>query len=67
VAGFTVIAGQPALMLMVKLRLPGQLLLSVAVMVKVLLCAVLGVPLMTPVELLRLKPAGRAPLETEKL
>jgi hypothetical protein len=53
--------------LIVKLRLPGQLLLSEAVMVKVLLCAVLGVPLMTPVELLRLKPAGRVPLETEKL
>ena len=42
-------------------REPVALTLSVAVMVRVDVPPVLGVPLMTPVEVFRLRPAGRVP------
>ena len=41
------------------------MLASVAVMVKFAVTALVGVPVMAPVEVLRLKPAGSEPLETE--
>jgi hypothetical protein len=48
-------------------RLPGQLLASVAVIVKLNWPAVVGVPEMTPVVALSVRPGGSAPLETVKV
>jgi hypothetical protein len=48
-------------------RLPGQLLASVAVIVKLKVPATLGVPEMTPVVALNVRPLGSAPLETVKV
>jgi hypothetical protein len=60
--GVTVMVGQTGAS--VKTREPAQAFASVAVRVKVWLVVAVGVPLMAPVLVLRLKPAGRAPLLT---
>ena len=68
-AGFTVMKGQPGTtgITMEYGRLPGQPFESVAVIVKLNWPAVVGVPEMTPVVALSVKPGGSAPLETEKM
>ena len=63
VAGLTVIVGHTGAT--VKLRVPSQPLSSVTVMVNVALVAEVGVPLI--VSPVRVRPAGRMPLETAKL
>ena len=69
VAGLTVMTGQagaPAITMEYG-RLPGQLLASVAVIVKLKVPAAVGVPEMTPVVALSVKPFGSAPIETVKV
>ena len=51
----------------VRLFVAMALLLSATCTVKVLLPAVVGVPVMAPLEALRLRPAGRLPLVTDQL
>jgi hypothetical protein len=69
VAGLTVMKGQPGTtgIAMEYGRPPGQLLASVAVIVKLNWPAVVGVPEITPVVALSVRPGGSAPLETEKV
>jgi hypothetical protein len=69
VAGLTVMKGQPGTtgITMEYGRLPGQLLASVAVIVKLNWPAVVGVPEMTPVVALIVRPFGSVPLETVKV
>ena len=68
-AGLTVMKGQPGRIgiTMEYGRLPGQLLASVAVIVKLNWPGETGVPEMTPVALLSVRPGGSAPLETAKV
>ena len=69
VAGFTVIMGHPgapAITIEYGL-LPGHAFASVAVTVKLKVPAVVGVPEMTPVLALSVKPVGSAPLEIVKV
>ena len=63
----TLINGQTAGITMVYCRLPGQLLISVAVTVKVNVPAALGVPEIIPVAGLRISPLGKLPLEIAKV
>ena len=58
----TVIVGQAGAR--VKLRVPTQAFASVAVMVKVAAVVLVGVPVIAPVLVFRLKPAGSEPLVT---
>ena len=60
--GVTVIAGQTGAT--VKLREPGQPLASVAVMVKVALVVLFGVPEITPDEVFSVAQPGRLPVVT---
>ena len=62
VTGVMEIVGQAGVR--VKLREPGQEFASVAVIVKVAAVAVVGVPVMAPVLVFKLKPAGSVPLVT---
>ena len=66
VAGFTVMKGQLGTtgITMEYGRLPGQLLASVALIVKLNWPAVVGVPEMMPVVALSVRPLGSEPLET---
>ena len=69
VAGLTVMNGQPGTtgITMEYVRLPGQLLASVAVIVKVYWPDVVGVPEMTPVVVLSVRPGGSVPLVSAKV
>ena len=60
VDGFTVIAGHTGVI--VKVAEPAQEFASVAVRVKVRDAELVGVPVMAPVLVLRLKPTGSVPL-----
>ena len=60
--GFTVIAGHTGVI--VKVAEPVQEFASVAVMVKVRVAVLVGVPVTAPVVVLRLKPTGSVPLVT---
>jgi len=66
VPGLSVIAGQPALaMVIVYRRLPEQPFASVAVIENVNVPGVVGVPVIAPVPGLRIRTGGNAPLDTE--
>ena len=69
VAGLTVMTGHPpgpAIPIEYG-RLPGQPFASVAVIVKLNVPAAVGVPEMTPLDELRVRPFGSAPLESVKV
>jgi len=68
VVGLRIMAGQPGLaMVIVYRRLPEQPVASVAVIVKVNVPTVVGVPVIAPVELLRSRFVGSAPLDIENV